>query len=217
MPDSYWVFQSNPYYDGDDDDDDDDDDNSIGPVCLDDPQCINLVTNTPTKRSGQQQALLTCTGPSSTLFDGVIGREIDNDPVNEDLLRHYTWRQGITPNPYVAMSFTPPLVEVPNITLYLYREGRLRIRGPEIRMCFSTSPTFSPCTTIELPRRPRLQNGVVVWSVMLTNVTSVTYLRIDFQHEPRREDATIQFIFLSEIRVAERLQEGSYRLLDVEL
>ena len=156
----------------------------------------------------QALILLQCEGPSSTLFDGAIGREIPHRPEGIDLLQHYTWEQQIIPKPFVAMSFNPPLVELPNITMYFYRRI-LDIRVPLITMCFSRSLNFTPCHNIELPERPRVSKGVVVWPMtLLTNVTSVTYLRIDMQYDDDDED---DFIFLSEIRIAERLQ-GTYML-----
>ena len=59
--------------------------------------------------------------------------------------------------------------------------------------------------SIVLPNRPGgLDNGLVVWPIpLLTNVTSVTYLRINIQYD--RDDDN-EFTFLSEIRIAERLQ-----------
>ena len=193
VPDNILVFQSNQY------------DSNL--QCLEDPQC-STVLSTEKKRCSRDQALLICPGPSSPLFDGVIGRDIGSGfsiPQDTDLLRHYTWQQGITPNPYVAMSFDPPLVEVTNVTMYFYHEGRLDIEPPIISMCFSRSQNFSPCNTIQLPSRPGgLNNRVLVWPItLLTNATSVTYLRIDMRHE---DDNSDEFIFLSEIRVAERLQ-----------
>ena len=180
--------------------------------CLRDPQCVRIGSSSDDKKRSSNDdddddsnnaVLLTCTG-RSTLFDGIVGRDIPERPENTDLLRHYTWRREILPNPYVAMSFNPPLQELPNVTLYLYREGKLDIRAPEIRMCFSRSITFSPCENIQLPKRPSLKNGVVVWPVtLLTNATSVRYLRIDLEYDNHEDD---QWIFLSEIRVAERLQ-----------
>ena len=199
VPDTIWVFQSNQY-----------DSNNL--QCLEDPQCERVVpleasTENNKRNCSEDQALLMCPGPSSPLFDGVIGRDIGgllSRPQDTDLMRHYTWEQRITPNPYVAMSFDPPLVEIPNITMYFYREGILDIRAPIISMCFSRSPNFSPCNTIQLPSRPRLDNGVVAWPItLLTNATSVTYLRIDMRHE---DDDRDDFIFLSEIRIDERLQ-----------
>ena len=101
------------------------------------------------------------------------------------------------------MSFDPPLVELPNITLYFYR--RDDIRAPLITMCFSRFLNYTPCDNIELSERPRTRDGVVVWPVTLpTDVTSVTFLRIDMEHED--DDEEDDYIFLSEIRVAERLQ-----------
>lgn len=196
MPNSILVFQSNQY------------DSNL--PCLNDPQCSRLAsTDDDKKRSSEGQALLICPGPSSPLFDGIIGRDIGGGgavPEEIDLLRHYTWQQGITPNPYVAMSFDLPLEEVSNVTMYFYHEGRLGVQPPFISMCFSRSLNFSPCTNIQLPPRPdRLDNRVLVWPIpLLTNITSVTYLRIDMQHED--DDDSDEFIFLSEIRIAERLQ-----------
>jgi len=143
----------------------------------------------------------------STLFDGIVGRRIE-DPESVDLLQHYTWHQNIVRDPYVAMTFDPPLVELSNVTMYFYREGSLNIEEPRsIRMCFSRSLNFTPCDTIELSDKPGLYNGVFVWPVtLLTNATSVTYLRIDMEHEPGGNN---DWIFLSEIRVAGR-QQGKY-------
>lgn len=194
VPNSYWIFQSNQY------------DDSL--QCLQDPQCSTVISTESTdddrKRGSESQVLLQCAGPSSALFDGVIGREIPGIPENTDSLQHYTWHQEFTSNPYVAMSFDPPLVELPNVTMYLYRSGILDIRVPFITMCFSRSLNFNPCNNIELPERPRLSNGVVIWPVtLLTNATSVTYLRIDMQYD---NDDINDFIFFSELRIAERLQ-----------
>ena len=48
---------------------------------------------------------------------------------------------------------------------------------------------------------------MVVRTVMLpTNATSVTYLRIDMGLLPPHDEHPQDYIFLSEIRVAERLQ-----------
>ena len=196
VPDSILVFQSNQY------------DSNL--PCLDDPQCTRLASiSEEDKRSSEGQALLVCPGLSSPLFDGIIGRDIGGGgsrPEEIDLLRHYTWQQGITPNPYVGMSFDPPLEEVPNVTMYFYHEGRLDIQPPFISMCFSRSININPCTTIQLPSRPGgLDNRVLVWPIPLPpNITSVTYLRIDMRHES--DDDSDEFIFLSEIRIAERLQ-----------
>ena len=175
MPDLYCIFQSNTF----------DEEQYV----LRDPQCNDTESGT----------LLTCMGPSSVLFDGVIGQD---KPERIELLQYYTWEQEDTPSPYVSMSFDPPLVEIPNITLYFYKRGN--VRAPFITICYSRSLNHTPCNSIELSERPRVRDGVVVWPVTLpTDVTSVTYLRIDMQHEDDDED---DFIFLSEIRVAERLQ-----------
>ena len=94
-------------------------------------------------------------------------------------------------------------MEIPYITLYFYRRGDVQV--PFITMCYSRSLNHTPCNSIELSERPRVRDGVVVWPVTLpTDVTSVTYLRIDIQHED--DDEEEEYIFLSEIRVAERLQ-----------
>ena len=94
--------------------------------------------------------------------------------------------------------------------MYFYQEGNVRV--PHIRMCFSRTLNFSPCNDIELPNsgdRPGgLQNGLVVWPItLLTNATSVTYLRIDMLYD---RSGVNEFIFLSEVRIAERLQGTSY-------
>ena len=176
MPDLYWVFQSNVF--------------DEEQYALRDPQCSDTESGT----------LLTCMGPSSVLFDGVIGQD---RPERTELLQYYTWQQEFTPNPYVSMSFDPPLVEIPNITLYCYRRGC--VRSPFITICFSRSLNHTPCNNTELSERPLVRDGVVVWPVTLpTDVTSVTYLRINMQHED--DDEEDDYIFLSEIRVAERLQ-----------
>ena len=177
---------------------------------LEDLLCDRLgSTENNKKRNSGDQVLLRCSGPSSTLFDGSIGRNIgggDSMPQAIDLLLHYTWKQGDTPNPYVAMFFNQPLVELPNITMYFYHQSRLDIQPPFLSMCFSRSLTYTPCINIGLPERPdRLNNRVLEWPVtLLTNATSVTFLRIDMWYED--SDDSDQFIFLSEIRVAERLQ-----------
>ena len=56
VPDVIWVFQSNEC------------DQAVG--CLQDDQC-NVTANG--KRSSEAEILLTCAGPPSSLFDGVIG------------------------------------------------------------------------------------------------------------------------------------------------
>ena len=186
MPNNYWVFESNQY------------DSNL--PHLEDSQCISTASNI----SGDNPLLLTCVGPSSTLFDGVIGRE--GSPEETDLMRHYTWQQEHTPNPNVRMTFDPALVELPNVTMYFYRQGRIRV--PHITMCYSQTQDISTCTNdIELPTRPQIDNGVVEWLVtLLTNVTSVTYLEINMEYD--RNDHHEDFIFLSEIRIAER--QGTY-------
>ena len=173
---------SNQYDDGDDD--------VIDPI--QDPQCIS------------NQGLLTCPGPLSILFDGVIGGSLSDD---EDFLQFYTWRRQFTPRPYVAMSFDPPLEELSNITLYFYHlPGDIQAMI-SLSMCFSRSLDYNPCHDIEVPDIPNPDRGVVVYSVMLpTNTTSVTYLRIDMELLPPHDEHPQDYIFLSEIRVAERLQ-----------
>ena len=110
MPDFIWVLPSNQY------------DDDIEPI--QDPQCTS------------NQGLLTCPGPLSILFDGVIGGPLSDD---EDLLQFYTWRQEFTSRPYVAMSFNPPLEEISNITLYFYHEGGDIQATISLSMCFSRS------------------------------------------------------------------------------
>ena len=150
------------------------------------------------------QSLLSCPGRPSILFDGVIGQSFDED---EDLRQYYTWRRGSTPRPYVAMAFTPPLEQLPNITLYFYHAGGQIQAGISLSMCFSRSPDYNPCNRIEVPQLTDPGNRTVVYPVMLpTNATSVTYLRIDMELLPPHDEHPQDFIFLSEIRVAERLQ-----------
>ena len=187
MPDVIWVFQSNEY------------DDDVG--CLQDDQC-NVTANG--KRSSEAEILLTCAGPPSTLFDGVIGAD---QPQGAELLQYYTWRREFTPRPYVAMSFDPPLVELPNITLYFHHAGGRIQAAISLSMCFSTSPDYNPCNSIEVPQLPDPDDGVVAHPVTLpANTTSVTYLRIDMELLPPHNDHPQDYIFLSEIRVAERLQ-----------
>ena len=197
VPDNYSIYQSNQF------------DSNF--QCLQDPQCRIILAQSSRKRNSGEQTLLTCAGPNSTLFDGVIGRDLlrTDDFEQGDFLRHYTWQQEITPNPRIEMVFDVPLVEVPNITMYFFREGRIRV--PRISMCFSRTLNFLPCDDIELPNRTRgLDNGLVVWPIpLLTNVTSVTYLRISTQYDRDIDDN--EFTFLSEIRIAERLQ-GNYQI-----
>ena len=178
VPNFIWIFPSNQY---------DDDIETIQ-----DPQCQSI------------SGLLTCPVSTSILFDGVIGGPLPDD---EDLLQFYTWRQEFTPRPYVAMSFDPPLEELPNITLYFLHAGRQIQAEISLSMCFSRSLDYNPCHNIEVPDIPDPDRGVVVHSVMLpTNTTSVTYLRIDMELLPPHNENPQDYIFLSEIRVAERLQ-----------
>ena len=191
MPNIYWVFESNQY------------DSDL--PHLEDSQCRSTLSS-----SGDNPLLLTCEGSSSTLFDGIIGRELEGGlsfrPEETDLMRHYTWQQEYTPNPNVRMTFDPALVELPNVIMYFYQKGRVRV--PHITMCYSQTHNINACTNdIELPSRPQIDGGVVEWPVtLLTNVTSVTYLEINMGYD-RNDDN--DFIFLSEIRIAERLQ-GTY-------
>ena len=178
VPDFIWVLESDQF--------DDDIEPTRGPQC----------TGT--------QALLTCPGGPSILFDGVIGESFDED---EDLRQYYTWRRGSTPRPYVAMSFDPPLEQLPNTTLYFYQGGGRIQAGISMSMCFSRSPDYNPCNRIGVLELPEPPDGVAVYPVMLpTNVTSVTYLRIDMELLPPHDEHDNDHIFLSEIRVAERLQ-----------
>ena len=197
MPESYTIYQSNQY------------DSNF--QCLQDDRCVIAVppTQDNKKRSSGERILLTCSGPNSTLFDGTIGRDtIDHvdDFEQADYSRHYTWHQDITPNPSIEMSFSEPLVELTNVTLYFFRRsGGARVNIPGVSMCFSRNLNFRPCINISLPGIPGgLQNGVVEWVITLpANTTSVTYLRINFQYDSNDED---EYIFLSEIRIAEKLQ-----------
>ena len=201
VPKVIWVFQSNEY------------DQNVGFV--QDDQC-SVTANE--KRSSGAEILLTCAGPNSTLFDGVIGAD---EPQGAELLQYYTWRRQFTPRPYVAMSFDPPLVELPNTTLYFYHAGGDIQAAISISICFSRSPDYNPCQNVEVPEFPRARDGVIVRSVMLpTNATSVAYLRIDMELLPPHDDHPQDYIFLSEIRVAERLQGmviSTFNLLDVVL
>ena len=191
MPDSYTIYQSNQF------------DNNF--QCLQDDRCARVISQSnDRKRSSGERRLLTCRGCNSTLFDRVIGRDIRREDFEQtDYSRHYTWQQDITPSPNIEMSFFVPLVELPNVTLYFFRDGPIRV--PRVTMCFSSNLNFVPCNNIDLSNRPRgLQNGVIEWPItLLTNATSVTYLRINFQFDNENEN---DFIFLSEIRIAERLQ-----------
>ena len=168
------------------------------------------------------QTLLSCGGPNSTLFDGVIGRRgisRAREFEQADFLQYYTWQQNIIPEPRIEMSFNVPLVEIPNITMYFFR-GRVRV--PLISMCFSRTLNSVLCNDINLPNsgdRPEgLENGLVVWPIqLLTNVTSVTYLKIDMQYD--RNDIPMSLLSSAgEIRITERLQGIVVCiLLDVEL
>ena len=173
VPDSIWLFQSNQMqYDG-----------NVGN--LQDPQC------SVTGNSTQNGTLLKCAGPSSTLFDEIIGTQIS------DLLQYYIWQQAITPRPYVAMSFNPPLEEIHSITLYFYREVIIRV--PNISICILRSPDHSPCDIIVAEKSIKIHNTTEFQLMkLLTNATLVTYLRIDMQYDRYDDDV---FIFLSEIRI----------------
>ena len=105
MPDLYWVFQSNAF-------------DQNGQYVLRDPHCNNVAVD----GGSEGGTLFTCTGPSSVLFDRVIGQD---RPEHTELLQYYTWQQEFTPRPYVSMSFDPPLVEIPNITFYFYQRSRV--------------------------------------------------------------------------------------------
>ena len=179
VPNLIWVLQSNQY------------DDDIEPI--QNPGC------TKTQSQGQLQ----CDGSTSILFDGVIGGALSDD---EDLLQYYTWRQELTPRPYVAMNFNPPLEEIPNITLYFYHSGGY-IQGSiatNITTCFLRSPDNN---TTEVPQLSDPSIGVVVRPMMLpANTTSVKFLKIDMELLPPHDEHPQNYIFLSEIRVAERLQ-----------
>ena len=168
MPDFIWVLPSNQY------------DDDIEPI--QDPQCTS------------NQGLLTCPGPLSILFDGIIGEQSDD----EYLPQFYTWRQEFTSRPYVAMSFDPPLEKLSSITLYYYHEGGDIQATISLRMCFSRSLDFNPCHDIEVPDIPDPDDGVVAYSVMLpTNTTSVTYLRIDMELLPPHDEDPQDYTFSS--------------------
>ena len=187
IPNSYTISQSNQF------------DSNF--QCLQDDQCVGA-SQTEFNCSGEQ--LLLCTGPNSTLFDGIIGRGKRRGSFEQiDISRHYTWQPNITASPSIAMSFDVPLVELPNITLYFLHEKRIRV--PDVSMCFSRNLNFIPCNNINLPDRPRgIDDGVVEWPITLrTNATSVRYLRINFHYNRHDVD---DLIFLSEIRISERLQ-----------
>ena len=195
QPNSYRLYQSNQY------------DSNL--PCLQDGQCsvIATVDNDDKKRSaGDNLVLLNCTQPS-VLFDGTIGSDIDRQPVARDLLIYYTWQAGIVPHPFVAMTFDPPLEELTGVTLYLYREGRLDIRGPYISICVSNSLTYLPCTEVLMRTRPDLNNGMLIYNLSLQSPpTPVLHLNITFEHE-RGPDESDEWIFLSEVRVSGRHQQ----------
>ena len=182
VPNLIWVSTSNQY------------DDDIEPI--QNPGC---------RKINQSQGLLQCDGSTSILFDGVTGGALSDD---EDLLQYYTWRQELTPRPSVAMNFNPPLEEMPSITLYLYHTGG-DIQGSiatNITTCFLRSPAADYNTT-EVLQLSDPSIGVVVRPVMLpANTTSVKYLRIDMELLPPHDKHLQDYIFLSEIRVAERLQ-----------
>ena len=178
VPAFIWVLQSNQY------------DDDVEPMR--DPRCMGI-----------EGVVLTCPASPSILFDGVIGEQSDD----EYLPLFYTWQREFIPRPYVAMSFDPPVEELSNITLYFYHQGGDIQAMISLSMCFSRSLDYNPCHNIEVPDIPDPDNGVVVYSVMLpTNTTSVTYLRIDMELLPPHNRHPQDYIFLSEIRVAERLQ-----------
>ena len=105
------------------------------------------------------------------------------------------------------MSFNPPLEQLPNITLYFYQGGGQIQAGISMSVCFSRSLDYNPCNRIRVIELPEPPNGVAVYPVMLpTNTISVTYLRIDMELLPPHDVHDYDYIFLSEIRVAERLQ-----------
>ena len=91
MPDSYSIYESNQF------------DSNF--QCLQDPQCRTVIlSQSNKKRNSGDQTLLSCAGPNSTLFDGVVGRDLQRtfDFEQEDFFRYYTWQQDITPNPSIA-------------------------------------------------------------------------------------------------------------------
>jgi len=204
-PNSYWLYQSNQY------------DRNL--PCLQDGQCSAIARfeiDDKKKRSADDKkkriadedlVLLNCTLPSA-LFDGIIGTEIREAPTAQDLLIHYTWESGITPHPFVAMTFDPPLEELTDITLHLYREGRLQIRAPYISICVSSSTSFQPCTEVLMQTRPNdLNNGVLIYSYPIeSSPTPVLFLNITFEHERGPGDSG-QYIFLSEVSVRGRQQQ----------
>ena len=192
VPDYYWQLKSNQY------------DSNL--PYLQDQQCIsvhdvNLGHDIESQSKRGDSMLLRCTQPSA-LFDGKTTSNILSVPETSDLLKHYTWKKALTPNPFVAMEFIKPLAELTNITLYFYKKESLKIHIPFVRLCASTSSDSTQCNQVELSPRPWSNNGVVVWPVTLfTPVKSVTFLNISFQYEL---ESIHQWIFLSEVRVGER-------------
>ena len=198
VPDSYTIYQSNQY------------DSNF--QCLQDDHCRAISPTDDSKRSSGEQRLLTCEGPNSTLFDGIAGRDTLDNVFNfeqTDFSQHYTWQQAITPRPDIEMIFVVPLVELSSVTLNFFSQGEgARVNIPHVSICFSSNLNFSTCNNITfLAGLSATGNGVVERQMTSpVNVTSVTYLRIIFQYDGINDD---EFIFLSEIRIAEILQ-GSY-------
>ena len=197
-PDAYWLFKSNRY------------DGSLS--YLQDHRCIsvqsvdigNAINDSEGQSTGGESALLRCTQPSA-LFDGKVGRKIPILPENGDLLKHYTWLKEITPNPFIAMKFAKPLVELTNITLYFYKQANFKINLPFVSLCVSTSSDLTTrCISVV---GPRFTDGVVAWPIiLLTPAKSVTFLEISFQYQL---ESIHQWIFLSEVRVGERVIQGN--------
>jgi len=199
-PNSYWLYQSNQY------------DSNL--PCLQDNQCSVVarfeIGDKKNRSADEDLVLLNCTQPS-TLFDGIIGTEIpfiNREPTAQDLLIHYTWKSGITPHPFVAMTFDPPLEELTGVTLHLYREGRLDIRAPYISICVSSLTSFQSCTEVLMETRPDdLDNGVLIYSYPIESPsTPVLFLNITFEHERGPGDSG-EYIFLSEVSVSGREQQ----------
>jgi len=187
LPNSYWLYQSNRY------------DTNL--PFLQDGQC-----GANNRSTGDDLVLLRCTQPSA-LFDGIIGQEIKDNPKAWDLLVHYTWQAGIVRNPFIAMTFDPPLEVLANVTLYLYREVRLDVRAPYIRICASSSATFTPCTEVLMWTRPDLSNGVLIYDFSLQSLpTPILFLKIAFVYE-RGPGDTDEWIFVSEMIVNRRQQQ----------
>jgi len=206
-PNSYWLYQSNQY------------DSNL--QHLRDGQCrvVGEVTNAS---AIDNLVLLGCTQPS-VLFDGIVGTKIPSNPRPVDLLIHYTWQARVGPNPFVGMTFDPPLEKLTGVTLYMYREGALNIQIPLIIMCTSSSPTFVPCTDVTLPSRPSFGNGVVVYDILLpTPPSSVIFLSITFEHQLGLDSdfEMAQWIFLSDVQVSGLQQQAigkQTRLLHVNV